>query len=141
MAVAQWWCRNCKSVYRAKLFRCPRCHGPELEEYMAKITRHGGASDHTVPTEAEPAPDVTVAADLDIVPDEGAGLVDERTDSEREADENAEAARAELDASRPAVNAPKADWVAYAVDVRGHDPDTADDLSKARLIELYGPNG
>ncbi|WP_211826448.1 hypothetical protein [Streptomyces alfalfae] len=37
---------------------------------------------------------------------------------------------------RPAVNARKAEWVGWAVGVHGMDPEDADALSKADLIEL-----
>lgn len=97
---------------------------------MPKITRHGGPSDTTV-SDVEPLPD-------SVLVDAETG--DERTDSEREADDNAQAAPDELDAERPAVNASKAEWVAYAV-TRGEDRADAASWTKAELIDLYGPNG
>lgn len=39
---------------------------------------------------------------------------------------------------RPAVNAPKADWVGYAVRSHGVEPDEADGMTKADLVEKYG---
>lgn len=41
-------------------------------------------------------------------------------------------------AGRPIVNAPKADWVDYAVG-QGADRDEAESLTKAELLDLYGP--
>lgn len=40
----------------------------------------------------------------------------------------------------PAANAPKADWVAYAV-TRGEDPGKADGMSKEQLVGKYGKRG
>lgn len=39
---------------------------------------------------------------------------------------------------RPAQNASKADWVGYAVRMHGADPDEADGMTKADLVEKYG---
>lgn len=39
---------------------------------------------------------------------------------------------------RPALTALKGDWVGYAVRVHGADPDEADGMTKADLIEKYG---
>lgn len=38
---------------------------------------------------------------------------------------------------RPSLNTNKAEWVEYAV-ARGADPEEANALTKAQLIELYG---
>ncbi|MEU9865490.1 hypothetical protein AB0D99_31940 [Streptomyces sp. NPDC047971] len=40
----------------------------------------------------------------------------------------------------PAKNAPKADWVGWAV-AQGADPEDAEGSTKADLIELYGGEG
>ena len=63
---------SCGTKYAVGLSRCPRCHNTAFYEDgdpMAKITRHAGASDKTLPTPEDPAaaePDSTpaVAADL-----------------------------------------------------------------------------
>jgi hypothetical protein len=70
--MALWVCGGeggCGTKYAVGLSRCPRCHNTEFFEDgdpMAKISRHGGASDKTVPTpevesaaaaEADPAPE------------------------------------------------------------------------------------
>jgi hypothetical protein len=68
--MALWVCggeAGCGTKYAVGLFRCPRCHNTEFFEDgdpMAKITRHGGASDKTLPTtedaaaaETDPAPE------------------------------------------------------------------------------------
>lgn len=53
--MALWVCggeAGCRTKYAVGLFRCPRCHNTDFYEDgdpMAKITRHGGASDNTVP--------------------------------------------------------------------------------------------
>lgn len=58
--MALWVCGGtggCGTKYAVGLFSCPRCHNTEFFEDgdpMAKITRHGGASDKTLP-----APEVT----------------------------------------------------------------------------------
>ena len=58
--MALWVCggeAGCGTKYAVGLFRCPRCHNTAFYEDgdpMAKITRHGGASDKTVPAPAEP---------------------------------------------------------------------------------------
>lgn len=39
----------------------------------------------------------------------------------------------------PAVSALKAEWVDYATRVHGTDPDEAEALTKADLIDTYGP--
>ena len=41
---------------------------------------------------------------------------------------------------RPIVNAPKEDWVAYAVS-QGTDPAAAEAMTKADLLAQYGPRG
>lgn len=57
--MALWVCAGeggCGTKYAVGLSRCPRCHNTEFHEDgdpMAKITRHGGASDKTLP---EPEP-------------------------------------------------------------------------------------
>lgn len=72
--MALWVCAGtggCGTKYAVGLFRCPRCHNDEFHEDgdpMAKITRHGGASDKTLPTAedaaaAEPVPAEAAAAD------------------------------------------------------------------------------
>ena len=38
----------------------------------------------------------------------------------------------------PRVNAPRADWAAYAIDYRGANPSLVDEMTKAALIEQYG---
>jgi hypothetical protein len=54
--MALWVCAGeggCGTKYAVGLFRCPRCHNTQFFEDgdpMAKITRHGGASDATLPT-------------------------------------------------------------------------------------------
>jgi hypothetical protein len=65
--MALWVCggeAGCGTKYAVGLFRCPRCHNTAFHEDgdpMAKITRHGGASDATLPEtdtdDVEPAPD------------------------------------------------------------------------------------
>lgn len=53
--MALWVCggeAGCGTKYAVGLFRCPRCHNTAFYEDgdpMAKITRHGGASDKTLP--------------------------------------------------------------------------------------------
>lgn len=65
--MALWVCggeAGCSTKYAVGLFRCPRCHNTEFYEDgdpMAKITRHGGASDATLPA-TEPEPEATDAA-------------------------------------------------------------------------------
>lgn len=76
--MALWVCGGeggCGTKYAVGLFRCPRCHNTAFFEDgdpMAKITRHSGASDKTLPTPdaaaAEPEPMPTAAADQ---PDDG----------------------------------------------------------------------
>lgn len=52
-----WVCGGdggCGTKYAVGLFKCPRCHNTDFYEDgdpMAKITRHGGASDKTLPVE------------------------------------------------------------------------------------------
>lgn len=65
--MALWVCGGedgCGTKYAVGLSRCPRCHNTEFYEDgdpMAKITRHGGASDVTAPApEAEAAPELLV---------------------------------------------------------------------------------
>ena len=59
--MALWVCGGeggCGTKYAVGLFRCPRCHNTEFFEDgdpMAKISRHGGASDKTLPTDAAAA--------------------------------------------------------------------------------------
>lgn len=62
--MALWVCggkAGCGTKYAVGLFRCPRCHNTEFFEDgdpMAKISRHGGASDKTLPVpDAEPVAD------------------------------------------------------------------------------------
>lgn len=71
--MALWVCggeAGCGTKYAVGLFRCPRCHNDEFFEDgdpMAKITRHGGASDKTLPV-PEPETEAVVPA-----PDTGMG--------------------------------------------------------------------
>jgi hypothetical protein len=66
--MALWVCGGevgCGTKYAVGLSRCPRCHNTEFFEDgdpMAKITRHGGASDHTVPAPDEEAEAVDAQA-------------------------------------------------------------------------------
>ena len=68
--MALWVCSGtdgCGTKYAVGLFRCPRCHNTTFHEDgdpMAKISRHGGASDKTLPAtedaaaaETDPAPE------------------------------------------------------------------------------------
>jgi hypothetical protein len=66
---------GCGTKYAVGLFRCPRCHNTDFYEDgdpMAKITRHGGASDATLPAvdaaaaETDPTPEA--AADQPEAP-------------------------------------------------------------------------
>jgi hypothetical protein len=77
--MALWVCAGesgCGTKYAVGLFKCPRCHNTQFFEDgdpMAKITRHGGASDKTLPaTEsaaaAEPDPTPAAAADQTEAP-------------------------------------------------------------------------
>lgn len=72
--MALWVCAGeggCGTKYAVGLFRCPRCHNTEFFEDgdpMAKITRHGGPSDKTLPVPesaaaAEPVSAGAAAAD------------------------------------------------------------------------------
>lgn len=76
--MALWVCAGpdgCGTKYAVGLFKCPRCLNTEFFEDgdpMAKITRHGGASDHTLPAApdetagaAEPPADVAPAPEAD----------------------------------------------------------------------------
>ncbi|UJV42084.1 hypothetical protein CVT30_21520 [Streptomyces sp. AMCC400023] len=59
--MALWVCggeAGCGTKYAVGLFRCPRCHNTAFYEDgdpMAKITRHGGASDKTLPVAEDAA--------------------------------------------------------------------------------------
>lgn len=49
-------CQSCTTKFAVGLPRCPQCRSTEFVEdgsQMAKITRNGGASDATLPDEAE----------------------------------------------------------------------------------------
>lgn len=69
--MALWVCggkAGCGTKYAVGLFRCPRCHNTEFFEDgdpMAKISRHGGASDKTLPTDAAAEPASTPTAEAD----------------------------------------------------------------------------
>lgn len=71
--MALWVCggeAGCGTKYAVGLSRCPRCHNTAFFEDgdpMAKITRHGGASDKTLPTSEDAA-----AAETDSVPEAAA---------------------------------------------------------------------
>jgi hypothetical protein len=68
--MALWVCggeAGCGTKYAVGLFRCPRCHNVEFFEDgdpMAKITRHGGASDKTLPTPEAAPTDAAPAAEV-----------------------------------------------------------------------------
>lgn len=70
--MALWVCagpEGCGTKYAVGLFTCPRCHNTEFFEDgdpMAKISRHSGASDKTLPENAaaaETVPAFEAAAD------------------------------------------------------------------------------
>lgn len=71
--MALWVCGGeggCGTKYAVGLSRCPRCHNTEFFEDgdpMAKISRHGGASDDTLPV-AEPETDDSPEPKLDDEP-------------------------------------------------------------------------
>lgn len=44
MAMPTYACRNCSAVWAAWLSRCGRCHTPDLEVIMPKISKAGGPS-------------------------------------------------------------------------------------------------
>lgn len=73
--MALWVCGGgggCGTKYAVGLSRCPRCHNTEFFEDgdpMAKISRHGGASDKTVPT---PEVENAAAAETDPTPEAAA---------------------------------------------------------------------
>lgn len=71
--MALWVCggeAGCGTKYAVGLFRCPRCHNTEFFEDgdpMAKISRHGGATDKTLPpAEPEAAADEAASEPLDV---------------------------------------------------------------------------
>lgn len=71
--MALWVCTVCTTKYRVALFLCPRCHNTEFHEEgdpMAKITRHGGASNKTVPSPEAGAAPKHVAPLLEATPGE-----------------------------------------------------------------------
>jgi hypothetical protein len=78
--MALWVCGGeggCGTKYAVGLSRCPRCHNTDFFEDgdpMAKISRHGGPSDDTLPV-AEPetgdaAPEAEPEAETEQVPEE-----------------------------------------------------------------------
>lgn len=71
------------------------------------------------------------------VPDYEAGKQDVDAAPVPEPGEPDEEAAEEAGDDRPAGNASKADWVAYAV-TQGADPDEAEGLSRDELREQYG---
>lgn len=76
-----WVCagsEGCGTKYAVGLFRCPRCHNTEFFEDgdpMAKITRHGGASDKTLPVTEQPA-DKAEPEHVEFLGEPGPELVD-----------------------------------------------------------------
>lgn len=44
MAMPTYACRNCSAVWAVWLSRCGRCHTPDLEVIMPKISKAGGPS-------------------------------------------------------------------------------------------------
>jgi hypothetical protein len=97
--MALWVCagdNGCGTKYAVGLFRCPRCHNTEFHEDgdpMAKITRHGGASDKTLPAptqdaaaaETEPTPEAAAdqtetASPADVMFEAGAETTEGLTD-------------------------------------------------------------
>jgi hypothetical protein len=66
--MALWVCSGeggCGTKYAVGLSRCPRCHNTEFHEDgaepVAKISKHGGASDGTPPPEPDVEADETAA--------------------------------------------------------------------------------
>lgn len=78
-----WVCggdEGCGTKYAVGLFRCPRCHNTEFHEDgdpMAKITRHGGPSDKTLPEAEAASSEVTkdVFATGGVLSEEGAAAL------------------------------------------------------------------
>src|SRR5512139_2325140 len=72
--MALWVCTKCTTKYAVGLFKCPRCLNTEFFEDgdpMAKITRHGGASDKTLPApevRGEHGPEVVELPQGGVVP-------------------------------------------------------------------------
>lgn len=158
-------CTACTSKFPPDLATCPHCGCAESHEEgtVPKITRHGGpsyAADIPAATEAREHPGTGVEMEeVEMTSDGDGGFVGEITnDGSGEAlppvdepdtdDPEAEGGDTSTDAApdagpvdatlpRPATNAPKADWLAYAEQQTGEDID-ADDYTKAELVELAG---
>jgi hypothetical protein len=156
-------CECCGTKCAADLTRCPHCGATDLHEEgeMPKITVHNGPShegdaqppagftgewstgEHEHPGTGQPmtaveAPadgtDVELAGDAVVEAPESASVDDieaEGDDIGNDAEPDAQPAAATL--PRPATNASKAEWIAYAEQETGED---CDGLTKAELIEL-----
>lgn len=114
---------------------------------MPKITSEGVTDKTLEPTSDESADlsqPVPNAVDLDFAdadPGELEGVehpADGTLSPEIEGDGTGEPLAPIVD--RPAVSATKGEWVEYAV-ARGHDRADAEALTKAKLLDLYGPDG
>ena len=141
-----WVCEGCLTLYAVGLYGgCPHCGHPDFHVFGSKpedeehpmspkISRTRGVSSVSAPAEApgdEPQVDEGPAAlpvDTVEVPDaeNGEDQGDTGTDAGDSEDPGAGPAR-------PAVNDPKADWVAWVVHL-GVDAEAADALSKKDLI-------
>jgi hypothetical protein len=132
--MALWRCdgtydgKPCGTDYAVGLLRCPRCQSTEFHELgsrpedegdpMAKITKHGGPSDATVPAEDQPAAE-PVIVDSSAVAEPVDAAVDDGDNGPE----------------RPGSKAVRADWVAWAGGL-GYTTNALDSLTVAQITAL-----
>jgi len=142
MPAPRWQCGSCNSTYAVYLSRCPRCHGPELEEVknMPKISKAGGVSVEDVPAEAQREGGVSqpvVGSATPAPEDEGGRHAVPGDPAAASGDAEGADTDPEVGPVRPKQIAPKGDHAAYAAAVYGRTADDWDDeYSKKALIEV-----
>lgn len=116
-------CTGCDSEYAMPLVACPRCTAFGKEGKIVPKATTGGASNAHEPESAQPPVDEEPAAD------HAAGAEE---DVPEDAGGQDPAEEADAGPARPAAAAPKAAWVAWAVEC-GLDQADAEAMTKAAL--------
>ena len=133
-------CKGCTAQFAVGMRQCPQCGredaalvgSPEAEEFMAKTTVHGGASDKTL-AEAPPT-EVTVTASEDL---EDGGVPEPQAAPAR-SPEPVTVTAGEAP-KKPARRDPHSAWVDWALYVDSDlEPEVAENMLKSALIDQYG---
>lgn len=127
-----WGCKGCRTGYKLRIFKCPRCHGTEFVEdiNMPKITRLGGVSGVPLGDPDDPPADFAVV-DVDE-PDKGQPATPPGEDLSSVGDLSDRVINA------PKRNATKTEWVKFA---KTRGVDDADEYTRDELATWWESTG